>query len=141
MSQPPLDELHIGQFETKHWQAVVDLWRKAGRLNSLAVAEEDIRGAQKYSQELFLVARLNEAPVGTAMGAFDGRRGWLDYLVTDPAYDFDVIARPLVDVLESKLKQRGCETLCLVAHERLGEDAYTALGFVNENAKLYRKGL
>ncbi|MBT2476457.1 GNAT family N-acetyltransferase, partial [Microbacterium sp. ISL-103] len=93
--------------------------------------------------ELFLVAEeFSVAPgtaadpetsriVGTAMGGYDGHRGWLYYLATASTHRQQGIATSLVSEVERRLLAMGCPKVQLMVRE--GNDEvlrfYDSLGY------------
>jgi len=69
--------------------------------------------------------------VGTAMGGYDGHRGWVNYLAVAPELRGKGLGRKLMATLESLLTARGCPKLNLQV--RAGNEAaigfYTRLGY------------
>ncbi len=81
--------------------------------------------------ELFLVAADGDAVIGSVMGGYDGHRGWLYYLATDPARQGEGIARALVTAVEELLLAMGCPKVQLMVRpENEGARGfYNALGY------------
>lgn len=63
--------------------------------------------------------------VASAMGGYEGHRGWVNYLAVHPAYRGRGHARALMDALESRLLARGCPKINL----QVREDNRAALAF------------
>jgi len=57
--------------------------------------------------ELFLVAEHNGRVVGTAMGAWDGRRGWIYHLGVLPTARRKRVATKLIAEVEARMKKIG----------------------------------
>ncbi|MDP8999845.1 MAG: GNAT family acetyltransferase [Myxococcota bacterium] len=64
-------------------------------------------------RELFFVAVIDAAVVGTAMGGFDGHRGWLYAVAVRPDMQRSGIGSALVRRVEDALVARGCPKLNL----------------------------
>ena len=61
------------------------LWRGAG----FRLIGDDDRGLAAFAERnpgLFFVAEADSMVAGSAMGAWDGRRGWLYHVAVDPAH-------------------------------------------------------
>jgi ribosomal protein S18 acetylase RimI-like enzyme len=71
--------------------------------------------AQKvaFQRELFYVAAAERAIVGTAMGGFDGHRGWLYTVAVHPSWRRRGIGSALVRRVEAALEALGCLKLNL----------------------------
>ena len=74
---------------------------------------QDIRRKLSVQRELFLVAAIDGEVVGTAMGGFDGHRGWVYYVAVDPDRRRSGIGAALMDRVEQGLRERGCSKLNL----------------------------
>ena len=75
--------------------------------------EMDIRRKLKIQRELFLVAIIDSAIVGTAMGGYDGHRGWVYYVAVRQDYRRRGIGEALMMKIEQGLKEIGCHKLNL----------------------------
>lgn len=99
----------VRPFEDSDEQAVIDLWREVFNSeephNDPALA---IRQKLAFERELFLVADVDGAVVGTAMGGYDGHRGWIYSVAVAPGYRRRGIASALIRRLEADLLERGC---------------------------------
>jgi ribosomal protein S18 acetylase RimI-like enzyme len=70
--------------------------------------ESDIRRKLLTQRELFIVAELENTIVGTAMGGFDGHRGWVYYVAVLPEFRRRNIGRVLMERVEHDLIAFGC---------------------------------
>lgn len=90
-------------------QAVVCLWRQVSqsgaRHNDPALT---IRKKLAVERDLFLVAEVDGAVVGTVMGGYDGHRGWVYSVAVAAQYRRRGIATALIRRLETDLAARGC---------------------------------
>ncbi|HIJ65913.1 MAG TPA: GNAT family acetyltransferase [Candidatus Hydrogenedentes bacterium] len=106
---PKKIDMDIRPYRSQDESEVVELWGKTvadpAPHNDPVVA---IRMKMAKDPELFLVAVVNGAVVGTLMGGFDGHRGWLYALAVDPVHQRRGIATALVRRLEQLLKELGC---------------------------------
>ncbi len=75
--------------------------------------ETDIRRKLAVQRELFLVAELDGELVGTAMGGYDGHRGWVYYVAVSPQHRRQGIGTALMRGVESRLARLGCPKLNL----------------------------
>jgi ribosomal protein S18 acetylase RimI-like enzyme len=117
----------IRPFEDPDTDAVVDLWSVCGLTRPWNNPRRDIERKLLVQRELFLVgvADGNGAVIASAMGGYDGHRGWVNYLAVHPDARGDGNARELMRELESLLLARGCPKVNLQVR---GDNA-TALGF------------
>jgi len=138
VSAAPID---IRPFADADEQTVVDLWARCGLVRPWNDARRDIARKQRVQPELFLVAVADDgAIVGTVMAGYDGHRGWINYLATDPARRRQGIGRALMHDAEAGLARLGCPKInlqirhdnrdAIAFYQRLGfgEDAVVSMG-------------
>ncbi len=75
--------------------------------------EEDIDRKMTVQPDLFLIAVADEEIVGTAMGGFDGHRGWVHLVAVRPSYRRKGIGEALMREVEKGLARIGCTKLNL----------------------------
>jgi ribosomal protein S18 acetylase RimI-like enzyme len=94
--------------------AVVELWNEvfptAPAWNDPA---HDIRRKLALQRHLFLVAACGSGIVGTAMGGYDGHRGWVYYVAVSPRHRRQGIGTALMEAIEEKLAKLGCPKINL----------------------------
>jgi alkanesulfonate monooxygenase SsuD/methylene tetrahydromethanopterin reductase-like flavin-dependent oxidoreductase (luciferase family)/ribosomal protein S18 acetylase RimI-like enzyme len=89
--------------------AVAALWRRVFHDDSPWRAPEAIFERRRRRQgELFLVATLDGAVVGTTVAGYDGHRGWLYRVAVAPEHQRRGLGRELVAEAERRLRQLGC---------------------------------
>ena len=121
--------------------AVVDLWARCGLIRPWNDPHADIARKRSVQPELFLVAVADGgAIVGSVMAGYDGHRGWINYLATEPARRRQGIARALMHAAEAGLARLGCPKInlqirgdnreAIAFYQRLGfaEDAVVSMG-------------
>ncbi len=106
--------VEIRPFALPDTEAVVSLWQEAGLTRPWNNPHQDISRKLKVQPELFLVAEDDGALVGSVMAGYDGHRGWLYYLATDPHRRGEGIARQLVGGAEERLIEMGCPKVQLM---------------------------
>ncbi len=127
-----MDE-RIRTFAAPDTEAVVALWETCELTRPWNDPRADIARKATVQPDLFLVAeqRASGRVVGSVMAGYDGHRGWLYYLATDPAHRGRGIARALVAEAERRLEAMGCPKVQLMV--RVGNDRvlglYDALGY------------
>jgi ribosomal protein S18 acetylase RimI-like enzyme len=92
------------------YQAIYDLWENAGSGIHLRRSDEPEEIAKKMQRDpdLFLVAEINGSIVGSVMGGFDGRRGMMYHMAVAQSYRHRGIGTALMEMLELRLKEKGC---------------------------------
>lgn len=121
----------IRAFQLPDTEAVVSLWQTTGLTRPWNNPYQDIARKLKVQPELFLVAEERGEIVGTVMAGYDGHRGWLYYLASDPSRRGEGIARALVESAEHLLLEMGCPKVQLMVRpdNDIARGFYEALGF------------
>ncbi|EMT50605.1 MULTISPECIES: GNAT family acetyltransferase [Brevibacillus] len=127
--------MDIRSFQMTDYEAVVELWMRAGLTLSPSDSREAIEKKLQRDPELFLVATEQDQLIGAVMGAFDGRRGWVYHLAVDPESQGKQIGRLLMNELEERMRAVGCDKMnLLVAQDNVRVGAfYQKLGFTRDD--------
>ncbi|QQG48837.1 MAG: GNAT family acetyltransferase [archaeon] len=94
-------------FRMDDYEEVRGVWDKSGLKASRGDGREEVRKKLRRDRELFLVAEEGGRIVGTVLGAWDGRRGWIYHLGVLPEYQRRGIARELVTEVEKRMRRKG----------------------------------
>jgi ribosomal protein S18 acetylase RimI-like enzyme len=94
--------------------AIVSLWIAAGLKVEPSLAARELSRMVAAGTDLVLVAEREDAIVGAVLGSWDGRRGWVQRLATQPHWQGRGIATALIAELEARLRARGCAKLNLL---------------------------
>ncbi|MCI0463870.1 MAG: GNAT family acetyltransferase [Gemmataceae bacterium] len=101
--------MHIRPYQDSDQQAVIALWNAvlpdSAPHNDPATV---IRQKLAVERDLFFVADVAGAVVGTVMGGYDGHRGWVYAVAVQPQHRRQGIGRTLIHRLEVALAARGC---------------------------------
>jgi ribosomal protein S18 acetylase RimI-like enzyme len=104
----------IRPYRAEDEPAVAALWRRVfPDAPAQNVPELDIRRKLQVQPELFLVALEGTRLAGTAMGGFDGHRGWIYYVAVRPDRRRRGVGRALMERIEAQLAARGCPKINL----------------------------
>jgi len=94
--------------------AVAELWREVfPEAPAWNVPAADIGRKLAVQRELFLVATIDSEVVGTAMGGYDGHRGWVYYVAVRPGYRRQGIGTALMERVEAGVARLGCPKINL----------------------------
>jgi ribosomal protein S18 acetylase RimI-like enzyme len=93
--------------------AVVALWQQCGLTRPWNDPRKDIARKLAVQREMFLVGESGGAVIATAMGGYDGHRGWVNYLAVAPAHRLRGHAAHLMRHLEGLLSAAGCPKINL----------------------------
>ena len=105
--------MQIRPFKEQETEAVISLWQRCGVLRSWNDPLKDIKRKLQVQPELFLVGLVDDKIIATAMGGYDGHRGWVNYLAVDPDHQHKGHGGEIMTVLETALKALGCPKLNL----------------------------
>jgi ribosomal protein S18 acetylase RimI-like enzyme len=118
-----------------HRSQVVHLWETvfgyeaAHNTPSLAIDKK-----LEVNDDLFFVALLAGAVVGTVLAGYDGHRGWLYSVAVHPAHRKEGLGSALIRCAEQALIKRGCMKINLQimsGNERVSA-FYASLGYAVE---------
>jgi len=105
-------------------EALRALWKACG-FRSLGDDDLGLARLARRNPGLVLVAAEAGHVVGSALGAWDGRRGWVYHLAVDENHRRQGIATRLVDQVEAGLRDLGCQE----ARVNVGDDNAGARAF------------
>jgi ribosomal protein S18 acetylase RimI-like enzyme len=115
---------------------VVALWHAAGLTRPWNDPHRDIARKKQVQRELFLVAHEGDRVIGSAMGGYDGHRGWVYYLAVAPDHQGAGLGRALMSEIEVQLLALGCPKVNVQI--RSGNEAvaafYDRLGYTSDEA-------
>ena len=132
-----LGMVRIRPFTMQDYDAVPQLLYLCG----LAVGGEGRdQMARKLAQDpdLFVVAEVNETIIGMAMGAWDGQRGWVCLLVTDPRFRRMHFGCTLLGELEHRLAARGIrDVMALVpSDDMVAQEVFQLCGYATDRTRV-----
>jgi len=115
--------------------AVITLWQAAGLTRPWNDPGSDFDLALANPTSTILLAHDEAGLAGSVMAGFDGHRGWVYYLATDPDRLKHGIGRALMAAAEDWLRQLGCPRVRLmVRHDNLdARGFYTAIGYDDQD--------
>lgn len=122
--------MKIRPYEPGDEKAVIELWKKCNLIRPQNDPKKDILRKLKVNPELFLVGVEGSKVIATAMGGYEGHRGWVNYLGVEPEYRHKGVGRKMMESIEDKLLSMGCpkiniqvlidNTLAIKFYERIG---------------------
>jgi ribosomal protein S18 acetylase RimI-like enzyme len=105
--RPVATDLRLREFTMADYQAVADLWRRAGLWIRPSDAAEQVALKLARDPDLFLVACADGRTVGVTMGGWDGRRAYVYHLAVDPRWQRRGVGDRLMDELERRFRAKG----------------------------------
>jgi ribosomal protein S18 acetylase RimI-like enzyme len=118
-TKPPEPVIDLRDFAEADGDALRALWREAGFRST----GDDDRGLAAFAARnpgLLLVATANGAVIGSALGGWDGRRGWIYHVATTEAFRRKGIATRLVRRLEQRLRKAGAPKVNAIVRDENG---------------------
>jgi GNAT superfamily N-acetyltransferase len=117
-------------------------WEVVG-LRSLGDDDASLDRLAERNPGLLLVAEVGDAVVGTALGAWDGRRGWIYHVAVAPDLRREGLGRRLVHEVERRLRALGCPKVnVIVTDDNLGGRRFwEALGYTTLAARQFGREL
>jgi len=102
----------------KDYDEVVSVWKESGLRKSPGDSRDEIRIKIRRDPELFLVAEDNDGKIiGTLLGGWDGRRGWIHHLGVIPSHQRSGVATKLVKEVERRMKRKGVVKVNALVYE------------------------
>jgi ribosomal protein S18 acetylase RimI-like enzyme len=102
-----LSQIRIREFQITEYDEVYDLWKKAGLIIRPGDDLLGVRVKLQRDPDLFLVAEDSRRIVGCVLGAWDGRRGWINHLAVEASHQRKGVGSSLIRELEKRLIQKG----------------------------------
>jgi GNAT superfamily N-acetyltransferase len=128
--RPQRPAVVVREIRTVDGDALRALWKACG-FRSLGDDDRSLARLARRNPGLVLVAAEGTRVVGSALGAWDGRRGWIYHVATASTHRRLGIARRLIAEVESGLRALGCPKVnVMVRHENDdGAAFWKALGY------------
>ena len=76
--------MQIREFNIADYDGVVRLWKESGLIIRPGDDIEGVKLKLQRDPDLFLVFEERNEIIGVVMGAWDGRRGWINHLAVKP---------------------------------------------------------
>jgi GNAT superfamily N-acetyltransferase len=139
---PRRQEVVIREFRIVDGDGLRTLWRDSG-FGELGDDDRSLARLARRNPGLLLVAADGSRIVGSALGAWDGRRGWIYHVATARSHRRQGIATKLVDQVERALVALGCPKANVVVRPDSdgGDEFWTNRGYAISPARHYGKKL
>ena len=134
--------LEIRRYATADGPAMRKLWTSVG-FKSAGDDDESLDRLAERNPGLVLVAAEGDRVVGTALGAWDGRRGWIYHVATDADHRRGGLGRRLGHEVERKLRVLGCPRVNVIVRDETPEAAafWEALGYASRPSRQFGRDL
>ncbi|WP_427871101.1 GNAT family acetyltransferase [Leucobacter luti] len=133
---------HLREYVPADADPVIRLWEACGLTRPWNDPRADLARAHAWQPDLLLVAvTLDGSIVGSVMAGYDGHRGWLYYLASDPARRGRGIGRALVAEAERRLAAAGCPKVQLMVRSDNAavQGFYDSLGYERSDVAVQGK--
>jgi len=139
-ARPREPEIDLREFLPSDGDALRDLWKAAG-LNSAGDDDRSLAAFADRNPGLLLVATADDGVIGSALGGWDGRRGWLYHVVVAEPFRRKGIATRLVRRVEQRLRAAGAAGVRVNVGEenRTAMDFWAALGYERKPTRQLRR--
>lgn len=126
--------MEIRSFSVDDADEVVALWNACELVVPWNDPVKDIDRKLAHSPELFLVGEVDFRIVASAMGGFDGHRGWIYYLAVSPDCRRMGLGRAIVAEVTKRLLEQGCPKVNIMVREsnQAIVGFYKALGYQSD---------
>ena len=108
-----MKEINYRLFSSKDKRSVLELWKTCNLIVSWNDPEKDILRKLSVRDDLFILAEINKKIIATAMGGYDGHRGYIYYLAVLPEFQKKGVGSKILSVVEKKLLKIGCPKINL----------------------------
>jgi ribosomal protein S18 acetylase RimI-like enzyme len=108
-----LKQMQIKPYTFEYEQDVIELWEKCGLTKPWNNPKLDIERKISINPELFLIGLIDGRVIASAMGGYEGHRGWVYYLAVAPEYQREGLGRQIMSALEARLLEKGCPKINL----------------------------
>ena len=101
--------VRIAPLRLVDYDAMIELWRRSGLTNGIRLRDTRRPFARqlRLNRGLYLGAYDGKRLVGTVLGTHDTRKGWINRLAVDPAYQRRGVATRLLRACEKALARKG----------------------------------
>ncbi len=123
--------MKIREFKIQDYAIVRALWQAAGLILRPGDELEDVKLKLQRDPDLFLVVEQDDEIVGTVMGGWDGRRGWIYHLAVKPEHQRKGIGVELVREVEKRLVAKGAKKVNAQVYKwnEQSSEFFRAIGF------------
>lgn len=135
--------MDVRSYRPEDFAAIVALWRACDLHPSRSDTALSLERKLERDPDLFLVVEEEGRIVGSIIGSYDGRRGWINRLAVAPELRGRAMGRALVETVERRLAERGCDKVNLLVEpdNRRVVDYYDRLGYRTDELVFMEKWL
>jgi ribosomal protein S18 acetylase RimI-like enzyme len=140
--EPEPEPVVVRPYRPSDGDALRALWTAAG-FRSLGDDDASLAAFAGRNPGLLLVAVEGETVVASALGAWDGRRGWIYHVATAASHRRRGIARDLIRQIEERLRDLGAPKVNVIIRDDNPDGAafWEALGYASAPARQFGREL
>ena len=134
-------EINYRLFTKEDKEVVIDLWRRFELIVPWNNSQKDILRKLSVIDDLFILAEEKVVIIASAMGGYDGHRGYIYYLAVLPEFQKKGVGSEILKKIETKLLNKGCPKINLfVRNTNLRVQAfYKKINIKSKNHKFMEK--
>lgn len=138
--EPP--PIKVRELRAADGDALRQLWKAAG-FRSAGDDDASLATFAERNPGLLLVASAGDEVVASALGAWDGRRGWIYHVTTAAGHRRSGIASRLVAEVERRLLSLGCSRVNVVVRDEYeaAPEFWRAIGYKATQTRHFGKDL
>jgi ribosomal protein S18 acetylase RimI-like enzyme len=135
-------ELVVREIRTADGDSLRNLWKAVG-FRSVGDDDRSLARLARRNPGLVLVATEGSRIIGSALGAWDGRRGWIYHVATAESHRRRGVATKLIAQIEAGLGDLGCPKVNVVVRDESeeGRAFWKARGYTPGQSRHYGKEL
>ena len=109
----------IGGLRIDQYEAIIELWVQAGLEYKPKGRDtrEHMRQEMQDNPDMFLGLFEEDRMIGTVVGTYDGRRGWINRLGIHPEFRGRGLGKLLINEIEGRLRARGARIIAVLVYE------------------------
>ncbi len=113
-----MEKMMIREYLPADYSKVYKIWKACQLSLGLSDCFEEVERVRLLHPALFLVLENENGIIGTVMGSFDGRRGYVHHLAVSPEHQQNGYGRLLMEELESRYHKMGVVKIHLFVEKR-----------------------
>ena len=136
-------EVDVREFRVEDGAAVRAFWEASGIRIRPGDDDGSLAAFADRNPALFLLALDERGLAATALGGWDGRRGWLYHVAVRPDHRRRGLGARLVRTIEERLRERGCPKVNLIVWDDNTEamEFWKANGYTRATTVEFEKNL
>ncbi len=135
--------MRLRTFHAADTDPLIELWRRCGLTRPWNDPRADIGRAHEHDAATIFLVTDESGIIGSVMCGYDGHRGWVYYLASDPDHQGKGIGKQLMTAAEDWLRDRGCPKIELMVRSTNSAAIgfYDAIGYQPQDVTVQAKWL